>query len=149
MKSSSNSELSFIEQRASIKRDVLVNFLAFCKLLFLVYSTHVDSYVKRNKLDMKVAGSDFIEMPIVRRNVKLSALKKHWFSKSLIANFRDFLLDEILCLLLLFTHVTPYLVIATYFSCLPLKHLSCDMFVYKVEELKVNTEGLFFCDLIY
>ena len=47
------------------KTKYVANFLAFCKLLFLICSTHFDSYVKSNRLALKGAGSDSIRSPIV------------------------------------------------------------------------------------
>lgn len=47
------------------KAKYVANFLAFCKLLFLIYSTRFDSYVKNNRLALKGAGSDPIRSRIV------------------------------------------------------------------------------------
>ena len=115
--------------------------------------------MKRNKLAMKSVGGDpigipivwwnvnveknwsskklisniwdflLISIPIFWRNVKLLTLKKHWFCKYLIDNLRDLLSNEMLCLLLLFTHVTPYLVIAMHLPCLSLKQKSIASFI--------------------
>ena len=53
---------------------VLTNVSAFCKLLFLVCSIHLDSHVKRNKLTLKDAGLESIEMSIVWQNVIFSTI---------------------------------------------------------------------------
>ena len=60
-----------------------------------------------------------------------------------------------LCLLVLLTHVAPYLATAIYLSCLSLKqksttffitrfNLSCGMFVYRFDKSKFETEEVLF-----
>ena len=105
-------------------------------------------YVKRNILTMKAAGSDQIGM--IWRYIKLPALMKQWPNNEAIANSEKFYQIKC-CLLVSFTRVAKYLVIAMYLVCLFLKqksmssfvacfHLWCVMFIYSVQKSKVVTE---------
>ena len=90
-------------------QNVLAMFLAFCKLIFIVCNTCLDSYLKQNKLAMKCTGSGNIRTPIVWQNSKLSTLKKNnLVSKWYLTSDRLFIIWNIILVKVIYSCCTIF-----------------------------------------